>query len=209
MDRGIFITFEGIDGCGKSLIMSMVHDWLKAESYPVLATLEPGGSEFGQAFRKMLLDSSFGSLDAQTETLLFMVDRSRHVEEIIRPALEAGRIVLCDRYIDSTLAYQGGGRGLDQAQLRILNDFAVKGLYPDLTLLLSLPEEQANSRIYGNKDRLEQESLDFFRRAAAVYADLAACEPQRFRVIDASGDPKQVFRLVKTVITPVLPPRRG
>ena len=193
MSRGILITFEGIDGCGKSLIMSMVRDWLAAEDYPVLATLEPGGSEFGQAFRRMLLESSFGSLDAHTETLLFMVDRSRHVEEIIRPALLRGEIVLCDRYIDSTLAYQGGGRGLNQKQLRIINDFAVKGVYPDLTLLLSLPEELAASRLGDSKDRLEQESLDFFRRAAAVYAALAETEPQRFRVLDAGVNPEQVF----------------
>ncbi|NLF80282.1 MAG: dTMP kinase [Clostridia bacterium] len=205
----MLITFEGIDGCGKSLIMGMVRDWLADEGYPVLATLEPGGSEFGQAFRKMLLESSFGSLDAQTETLLFMVDRSRHVEEIIRPALLRGEIVLCDRYIDSTLAYQGGGRGLNQEQLRIMNDFAVKGVYPDLTLLLSLREELAASRLGDSKDRLEQESLEFFRRVAAVYAALAAAEPRRFRVIDAGAEPQQVFIQAQTQIRMVLPPRRG
>ena len=131
----------------------------------MLATLEPGGSAFGQAFPQMLPESRFGSLDAHTETLLFMVDRSRHVEEIIRPALLRGEIVLCDRYIDSTLAYQGGGRGLNQEQLRIMNDFAVKGVYPDLTLLLALREELAASPC--DRKPAGAGDVGFFRRAAA------------------------------------------
>jgi dTMP kinase len=200
MSQGILITFEGIDGCGKSLIQRMIYDWMVAEGYQVITTFEPGGSEFGKAFRRMVLDSNFGSLDPYTETLLYIVDRSHHVEEIIRPALAKGTIVLCDRYIDSTLAYQGGGRGLDMNQLNTLNNFAIKGIRPDLTFLLTLPIDKALKRLGDKKDRLEQENFAFFQRTADVYASLAAAEPNRVRQIDATGDPDEVFALVQAEI---------
>jgi len=204
MRRGVFITFEGIDGCGKSFIQNMVYVWLTAEGYRVVSTLEPGGSEFGKAFRRMLLESQYGSMDPQTETLLFMVDRSRHVEEIIRPALDAGDIVLCDRYIDSTIAYQGGGRGLNLDQLKTLNDFAIKGVRPDLTVYLAVTIAKATSRLSGKKDRLEQESVAFFQNVADTYDSLAAEQPERITIIDGSGNPDQVFNLVKPEITRIL-----
>jgi dTMP kinase len=207
MGQGVFITFEGIDGCGKSFIQKMVYDWLITEGYRALSTLEPGGSEFGKAFRRMLLESSYGSLDPWTETLLFMVDRSRHVEEVIRPALADGAIVLCDRYIDSTIAYQGGGRGLDIAQLQTLNNFAIKGVRPDLTLFLSVTIDKAMSRQSGKKDRLEQESIGFFQNVAAMYETLATAEPDRITKLDGSGNPDEVFNLVKPEIIRLLTAR--
>ncbi len=200
MRQGLFITFEGIDGCGKSLMAAMTQTWLVENGYEVLATLEPGGSDLGKVFRQMLLDSSYGSVDSHTETLLFMVDRSRHVTDVIRPALANGKIVLCDRYIDSTIAYQGGGRGLDIDELTRLNDFAINGVYPDLTIYLSLPIEQAMQRIPGTKDRLEQENVEFFARVAAEYEQLADQYPHRIQRIDASGSPQDVFALVQTAI---------
>ncbi len=204
MAQGIFVTFEGIDGCGKSLMLNMVQKWLTGAGYEVLSTLEPGGSDLGQIFRQMLLDSSYGSVDSHTETLLFMVDRSRHVANVIAPALAKGQVVLCDRYIDSTIAYQGGGRGLDIQELSKLNEFAINGVLPDLTLYLSLPIEQALQRIPGTKDRLEQENIDFFARVAAEYDRLALQYPDRMQKIDATGSPDEVFALVKAAISKVL-----
>ena len=120
MQSGFFITFEGIDGSGKSCLQDLVADWLEDQGYEVIKTREPGGSQLGQALRKQLLESNFGSLDPYSETLLFLADRSSHVEEVIKPALKAGKIVLSDRFIDSTIAYQGGGRGLDIEKLKTL-----------------------------------------------------------------------------------------
>ncbi len=186
MGKGVFITFEGIDGCGKSSMIEATQTWLQGEQKDVLVTFEPGGSDLGQQFRAMLLESNYGSLDAHTETLLFLVDRSRHVAEIIAPALAKGQIILCDRYTDSTVAYQGGGRGLDIEQLIALNDFAIDGTYPDLTILLSLPVEQALNRLCGKRDRMEQENIQFFQRVSDTYSLLAQRYAQRFIVIDAS-----------------------
>lgn len=204
MAKGLFITFEGIDGCGKTTMLSLTERWLLEQGYQVLTTLEPGGSDFGQVFRQMLLDSSYGSVDARTETLLFMVDRSRHVEDVIKPALSSGMIVLCDRYTDSTIAYQGGGRGLDIKELTRLNDFASNSLTPDMTIYLSLTVEQAQNRRSGGKDRLEQEDMDFFDRVARQYDSLAAVYPQRIRQIDASSSPENVFSRIQEAISGLL-----
>ena len=204
MDKGLFITFEGIDGCGKSSMLSFTADWLKQAGFSCLTTREPGGSDLGCTFRAMLLDSCYGSVDCRTETLLYIVDRSRHVENVIKPALADGRIVLCDRYIDSTIAYQGGGRGLDAAALAAFNDFAIRDVYPDLTLLFRLPVEQAMSRLHGDRDRLEQESVSFFQRVADAYDELAAKNSQRFAVVDASRRIEEVFIQVKEYITVVM-----
>ena len=181
---------------------------LRDRGYATLMTREPGGSDLGRRFREMLLDSKYGSVDANTETLLFMADRSRHVDEIIRPALEEGKIVLCDRYIDSTIAYQGGGRGLPKDELAALNDFAINGVYPDMTLFLSISVEQAQRRLSGDRDRMEQENIEFFRRVADSYAKLAEIYPQRIRTVDASLDIEGVFAQIKELVNGLLH-RRG
>ena len=204
MNKGVFITFEGIDGCGKTLMQKKTEKWLQDKGYTVLTTREPGGSDLGLRFREMLLDSAYGSVDPTTETLMFMADRSRHVAEIILPALNRGEIVLCDRYTDSTAAYQGGGSGLSMEQINTLNDFAVSGLYPDLTLVLQLPLTEAAKRLHGEKDRMEQEDADFFSRVSAAYEDIARAEPQRVRLIDASVGVEEVFAQIKAAVTELL-----
>ncbi|MDO4582052.1 MAG: dTMP kinase [Bacillota bacterium] len=195
MGKGVFITFEGIDGCGKSLMLKRTAAALRERGLEPLLTREPGGSELGRRFRRLILDSPFDSVDERTETLLFAADRACHVRQVITPALEAGSIVLCDRYIDSTLAYQGYGRGLDIDFLRRLNDFAGCGLRPDLTLLLDVDPAIAAARRGAKADRMEQEQAEFFARVRAGYLALAGQCP-RIAVIDASAAPERVAEQV-------------
>ena len=193
MHKGFFITLEGIDGCGKSTAAGLLAGHLQAAGRPVTLTREPGAGRLGGKLRHLLLTDSVSQPEARTEALLFAADRAAHVQEIILPALEQGQVVLCDRYTDSTLAYQGGGRGLDEGFLRQLNDFASFGLKPDITFFLSLPLDIARQRQGHDQDRLEQEDADFFSRIDAAYQRLAAAEPSRIRVIDASQTPQQVL----------------
>lgn len=184
--KGLFATFEGIDGSGKSLMLKLAAEKLRGCGYDVLCTLEPGGSPLGRRLRRIILDSPYGSVDPRGEALLYAADRAIHVSKVILPALEAGRVVLCDRYVDSSYAYQGGGRNIEFEDIRRLNDFAAYGLQPDVTFLLDLPAERALDRLHGPKDRIEQEDLSFFEEIAAAYRRLAAAEPDRYRVIDAT-----------------------
>ena len=198
--KGYFITFEGIDGCGKSLMQQKSAAALAEKGYDVLCTREPGGSETGRRIRQILLDSPLGAVDERSETLLYAADRSLHVSQVILPAIEGGKIVLCDRYVDSSYAYQGSGRQVSLDTLREINRFASFGLLPDLTLLLDLPATTALARLRGKKDRLEQEATDFFDRVAAAYRSLAQEEPDRFVVIDASKPMKIVTQTVLEAI---------
>ena len=191
--RGYFITLEGIDGCGKSTAAHLLADHLQAVGQAVTLTYEPGASQLGGKLRHMLLADSALQPETRTEALLFAADRAAHVQEIIIPALTAGHVVICDRYTDSTLAYQGGGRGLSEAFLRQLNDFACFGVYPDITFFLDLPLSLARQRQGQSRDRLEQEEEEFFMRIAAVYRRLAAEESARIRVIKADQKPEQVL----------------
>ncbi|MCL1906300.1 MAG: dTMP kinase [Clostridiales bacterium] len=193
MRPGYFITFEGIDGCGKSTSAKMLAERLQAAGQVVTLTREPGAGRLGSKLRRMLLTDDSLQPEARAEALLFAADRAAHVQEVILPALKAGNVVLCDRYTDSTLAYQGGGRGLPEAFLRRLNDFAGFGLCPDITFFLSLPIELARLRQGHSPDRLEQEDGEFFFRIAEVYRRLAAEEPARICVIDATQTPEQVL----------------
>lgn len=204
MSRGLFITFEGIDGCGKSTMLKKLAAHLRAMGLDPLCTREPGGSELGRKFRALLLDSAPGSFDQRTETLFFAADRACHCAQVIEPALAAGRIVLCDRYADSTLAYQGGGRGQPLAELRALNAFAINGLHPDLTLLLDIDPALALLRRDDRRDRMEQEDMDFFRRVADGYRQLAQEEAPRIRIIDAAPGKEQVFAAVLQAVEPLL-----
>ena len=196
MRQGYFITLEGIDGCGKSTAARLLREHLQAKGLAVTLTREPGAGRLGSKLRHMLLSDNSLQPDARTEALLFAADRAAHVREIIRPALEQGHIVLCDRYTDSTLAYQGGGRGLDEGFLRRLNEFATFDLKPDITFLLELPPALARQRQGQSQDRLEQEDEEFFARIAAMYQRLAAAEPERIQVIDASQTPEQVLTAI-------------
>lgn len=191
---GLFISFEGIDGVGKSTQADLLETWLKSLGKTVVRTLEPGGTEVGIEIRKILLHHR-GDLAPRAEAALFAADRAHHVASKIRPALERGEIVITDRYFDSSVAYQGAGRELSQKEVRELSLWAVGGLLPNLTVLLDLPAEVARKRRNGlgtEPDRLESEKIEFFERARQAYLDLAKAEPNRFLVIDASATVEQM-----------------
>jgi dTMP kinase len=194
----MFITFEGIDGSGKTTQLRRVAERLDDP----LATKEPGGTPTADRIRAVLLDAN-SKLDPVAEVLLFAASRHQHVVEIIRPALEAGRTVLCDRYVDSTLAFQGFGRLIDLDKLRALNDWATGGLKPDLTLLFDIDEETGVRRARGrggDELRFEAEDLRFYRRVREGYLTLAVAEPKRFAVIDAQGSEDEVFARVEALL---------
>ena len=209
---GLFITFEGIEGCGKTTQIRLLAETLRHQGHDVIETREPGGCNIADQIRAVLLDAKNSRMTCPTELLLYAAARAQHVSEVIRPALEAGKTVLCDRFCDATLAYQGYGRQLDIAQITTLNDYACQGIWPDLTLLLDLPVEiglgrarQRNEQHVGpNEDRFEQESLDFHQRIRDAYLHLAAEEPQRFQTIDASGHPQMVAERIASTITTAL-----
>ena len=185
---GLFISFEGIDGVGKSTQADLLETWLSEQGKTVVRTLEPGGTDVGVEIRKILLHHK-GDLAPRAEAALFAADRAHHVASKIRPALERGEIVITDRYFDSSVAYQGAGRDLSRTEVRDLSLWAVGGLLPQLTVLLDLPAEEARSR--RNKsgtepDRLEREKIEFFETVRSAYLDLAKAEPERFLVVDAS-----------------------
>jgi len=191
---GLFISFEGIDGVGKSTQADLLESWLQSKGKTVVRTLEPGGTEVGVEIRKILLHHR-GDLAPRAEAALFAADRAHHVASKIRPALSRGEIVITDRYFDSSVAYQGAGRELSQTEVRDLSLWAVGGLLPDLTVLLDLPADVARNRRNGSgtePDRLESEKIEFFERARQAYLDLAKAEPNRFLVIDASATVEQM-----------------
>lgn len=198
-ERGIFITFEGGDGAGKSTQISRVRDWFEAQGRHVLVTREPGGTDLGVQVRRLLQDGP-DDVDARTEALLYAADRAYHVATVIRPALEAGMVVLGDRYVDSSIAYQGAARSLGVEEIRTLSTWATKGLMPQLTFLLDLPPEVGAARRTGAPDRLERESMDFHERVRHEYLRLADEYADRVVVIDAVGTPDEVFSEIRGVL---------
>ncbi len=187
--RPLFITLEGIEGAGKGSSTAFIEAWLRQRDIDVVSTREPGGTELGEALRAMLLGFKHVDMSADTELLLMFAARAQHLHQVIRPALDAGSWVLCDRFTDATYAYQGGGRGLDATRIRALEDLVQQGLKPDLTLLLDLPVETGleRARKRSAADRFESEQQAFFERARAVYLAIAEREPGRVRRIDASA----------------------
>jgi dTMP kinase len=185
----MFITFEGPDGSGKTTQIHLLEEWLQEQDYEVVLTREPGGTDISETIRAILHDPRNTAMDARTEILLYSADRAQNVAECIRPALAVGKIVVSDRYYDSTLAYQGYGRGLDLEMLRAITAFATGGLKPDLTLYLDIaPEEGLQRRQAGGEEwnRLDAETLEFHRRVRAGYMELIEREPERWAVIDAA-----------------------
>jgi dTMP kinase len=183
----MFITFEGPDGSGKSTQINRLAATLQQLGYSVYATREPGGTPIGDQIRAVLFDLQNTAMDPRTEILLFQASRSQHVSQIIRPRLERGELVLCDRFADSTLAYQGYGHCLDRQELQTIINFATGGLLPDLTLLLDLPAEVGLSRREkgGDWNRLDAFTLAFHRRVRQGYLEMAQAEPQRWMVLNA------------------------
>lgn len=193
-----FITFEGLDGSGKSTHLRAAAAWFAARSLPHLVTHEPGGTPLAQAIREVFLDRRWGGIDGTVELLLVFASRRQHLIEKIDPELGRGRHVLCDRFTDSTRAYQGFGRGVAQEVIDRIDAVATGGRRPDVTLLFDLPAEDArrrgaskSRRRANTADRLDVESLAFYERVRSGYLELAAAEPDRFRIIDSAGDPRR------------------
>ena len=205
-----FITLEGGDGSGKTTQLNALEIHLTGRGKSCTTTREPGGTSLGKLIRQVLLEVGEQTIASPTELFLYLADRAQHIPEIIRPAIEQGKIVLCDRYTDSTLAYQGYGRGIDLELLRELNAIASQGIRPDLTLLFDCPVEIGLSRTAqrlfrattaGNReDRFEREKVEFHERVRAGFLELARTEPGRFCVIDASRSVEEVFHQVRKIV---------
>ncbi|ADU62761.1 MAG: dTMP kinase [Pseudodesulfovibrio sp.] len=210
----MFITFEGIEGTGKTTQIARLKEYFESRGRAVHLTREPGGSRVGRELRQMLLHVDNADLTPITELFLYLADRAQHVAQVIRPQLEAGRVVLCDRFADSTIVYQGFGRGLDTAILKQLNEVAVDGVWPDLTIVLDIdPEVGLKRATLRNLDdgkakeegRFEAEHISFHRRIREGYLTWAALNRDRIRVADASATPDEVFARVKALIETHLP----
>lgn len=186
---GKFISIEGIEGAGKSTQLSFIRTFLQQRGITVVVTREPGGTELGEQIRELLLTPRETGMSHDAELLLMFAARAEHIEQVINPALKQGHWVVCDRFVDATFAYQGGGRGIDQKRIEAISDWTLKGLQTDLTLLFDLPVEVGQDRVVKRqqqKDRFEQEKSAFFQQIRDCYLQRAANEPDRIKVIDAS-----------------------
>ncbi|OGQ06312.1 MAG: dTMP kinase [Deltaproteobacteria bacterium RIFCSPLOWO2_01_44_7] len=205
MTQGIFITFEGIEGCGKSTQIRILEDYLKLRGHPVLLTREPGGTTIGENIRKVLLNANFKEMSSLTELFLYAAARCQHVGEVIKPALKEDKIVLCDRFADATSAYQGTARSIDKKFLTEIHQLATDNLKPNLTILIDCPVEiglqralERQSEIAGQSklDRLEKESTKFHEKVREGYLKIAHEEPQRVKVINGMDDIETVHQKV-------------
>ena len=199
MKQGLFITFEGADGSGKTTQLNKLKDYLTKEGYDVVVTREPGALEIGQKIRDILLHQE-GIVSDRCEMFLFLADRAQHVETFIKPAVKEGKIVLCDRHTDSTVAYQGYGRGLDIEQIHRLNKIATSGLKPDLTIVLDVDVETSQARVGSEKDRMESAGVEFFERVRNGFLEIAKLEPNRVKVIDSKQSIEQIHQQILELI---------
>lgn len=195
MNQGLFITFEGADGCGKTTQMNLLKDYLVQNGYEVVLTREPGAKGLGEQLREILLNYD-GEVADKCESFLFLADRAQNIETIVIPSIKQGKIVLCDRHIDSTVAYQGYGRGLDLDEINYLNNIATGGIKPDLTYVFDVDVETSAKRVGDEKDRMESAGKEFFNRVRNGYLELAKKEPQRIKVIDSTRSIEEVFQNV-------------
>lgn len=198
-NKGKFITFEGADGCGKTTQLNLLKDYLLSKGYDVLVTREPGAKGLGEKVRDILLNYD-GVVSDRCESFLFLADRAQHIDTIVKPAVDRGAIVLCDRHTDSTVAYQGYGRGLDINQINMLNNIATNGMKPDLTFVFDVDIETSMSRVGSEKDRMESAGIDFFNRVRNGYLKIAEEEPGRVKVIDSTLSIEAVFNQVLYII---------
>jgi len=207
MERGRFITFEGMDGCGKTTQFRMLAQWLRDRGKEVVETVEPGGTAIGQQIRRILLDPASAEIQPRTELLLYFASRAQNVDQVIRPALDAGHIVLCDRFTDSTLVYQGCGRGLDTGVVLDLDRIACRGLKPDVTFLIDIDLETSltrakrrNERVGPAESRIDEESAAFHERVRQGYLALAEAEPDRIVVIDGCEGISEVGQRIRAAL---------
>ena len=206
-DRGLFITFEGTDGAGKTTQIERLSADLKRGGYDICLTREPGGTPISEQIRDMLLNPDHSEMASTTELLLYAASRAQHVSEVIKPALEAGQVVISSRFADAMVVYQGYGRGLDLERIHHLNRIATDGVKPDVTFVLDLPVEVGLQRVQnsrGGLDRLEREKIEFHRRLREGYQTIARQEPQRLKIIDAQVSPERVYAQIQGVIQPLL-----
>jgi dTMP kinase len=201
---GLFIAFEGVEGAGKGTQIARAEAYLKERHLDVLVTREPGGTRTGEQIRDVLLDPETGTIDPRAEALLFAASRAQTVTAVIRPALAEGKVVICDRYVDSSLAYQGWARGLGEQDVLTLNVWATQGLFPDLDVLLHLEPEKGLLRSTDRPDRMELEGGDFHAKVADAYLKIAEEHPERFVVIDADRDPDAVAEDVRAALDKAL-----
>ncbi|NNE06734.1 MAG: dTMP kinase [Xanthomonadales bacterium] len=197
-----FITLEGVEGAGKSTQMKRISGWLAAQGHTVVESREPGGTHISEMIRDVVLHGDHPEMSAHTELMLIFAARAQHVHELIRPALDAGKTVLCDRFTDASYAYQGGGRGIPERDIATLEQMAQGDLRPDLTLLLDLPAKEGLARAdgRGSEDRFETESLAFLDRARRAYLARAAGDPSRYVVIDAARSVTRVWRDIQDAL---------
>lgn len=210
---GLFVTFEGVEGSGKSTQVRALEAHLRERGVPTVFSREPGGTPLGEQLRGILLEPSQDGMLPLTELFLYLASRAEHVSRVVRPALEQGAVVVSDRYTDASVAYQGGGRGLGWEVVEPLNRLATDGVKPDITFLLDLDPEEGLARFSGahgrpTRDRIESEALEFHRRVRAAYIDASRREPARFVVLDARRDPDEITRLVAQRVDDLLK-RRG
>jgi dTMP kinase len=203
---GLFITLEGGDGSGKTTQAQLLTDWLEERGRTVVRTREPGGTDVGLEIRQIVLHHR-GEVDPRAEALLYAADRAQHVGTKLRPALARGDVIVQDRYLDSSVAYQGAGRVLGATEVRDLSLWAAEGLLPDLTVLLDLDEVTARARLDADDkvfDRLEAEKNDFHSRVRAAFLELAAAEPDRFLVVDAGAPAVEIAAIIQARVAPLL-----
>ena len=202
--NGKFITLEGSEGSGKSTQAGLILDYLKSKKVPVMLLREPGGVKISENIRKLLLDVHNTGMGDECETLLYMAARAQMVKEILEPQLKAGKIVLCDRFLDSTIAYQGYGNGIDIKTIVQLGLFATKGFAPDLTILFDIHPEKGLSRAGDKKDRIESRPLEYHNRVRNGYLDLSKQYPARIKVINVDAAKEEIFKRVKPYINALL-----
>jgi dTMP kinase len=207
MKKGLFITFEGIEGCGKSTQAELLAKFLTKSGFVVLLTREPGGPRISEKIREILLNRELTEMHALTELFLYLASRGQHTAEWILPALSEGKIVISDRYYDSTYAYQGVARNIPRNKISTMNKVATQELVPDITFILDLPPEQGLARLSKNFDRLENENVEFHRKVHQAYLELARKEPERIRVLDGTEDIESLHKKIKEYIIPLLSPK--
>ena len=204
MDReGLFITFEGADGCGKTTQIELLQKYLEKRGFSTLLTREPGAKGLGVKLREILLNYD-GEVSPNCESFLFLADRAQHIDCIIRPALKEGKIILCDRHTDSTVAYQGYGRGLDIERINYLNDIATSGLKPDLTIVFDIDAETSSKRVGKTKDRMESSGMEFFNRVRNGYLEIASKEPERVKVLSSNDTIENIHKKVVNMVESIL-----
>ena len=198
-NKGYFITFEGADGCGKTTQSELVQKYLEDKGFEVVWTREPGAKGLGQNIRQLLLHYD-GDVAPMCEAFLFLADRAQHIENLIKPAVAAGKIVVCDRHTDSTIAYQGYGRGEDIEQLKYLNNLATGDIRPDLTFVFDVSTEVAQTRVGSEKDRMESAGIEFHKKVRQGYLEIAKQEPERVKIVDANNSIEKVFEDTKKIL---------